>query len=271
MRTEQKTWWCLGIAIAAAVAQAQVPPDIAKTLVAIGRGVCVPEHQSVSAAAPNPHKGVALPDISSADLKMSSTYFRQRKAAAVARADYVRGARQTARRTERRRLYDNIMLWAVKERHDRRQHAAPSRGGVGRSSKSGRDGGQWVGKNISLQRKSGSRFHVPSPPESPASLRRASSSMAPRESASKARFTCRRRDSIFFRPRPLQVQADLELAMIRALLRELLPLLLLLRVADLVHRRATEKLPTAKAEDAARAVRLSRMQPRSWLDRICQA
>jgi hypothetical protein len=59
--------------------------------------------------------------------------------------------------------------------------------------------------------------------------------------------------------------------MIRALLRELLPLLLLLRVADLVHRRATEKLPTAKAEDAARAVRLSRMQPRSWLDRICQA
>jgi len=44
MRSIRKTVWLAAVAIAAAgVAQAEVPPEIAKQLVAIGRGVCVPE------------------------------------------------------------------------------------------------------------------------------------------------------------------------------------------------------------------------------------
>src|SRR5690242_12393030 len=39
----QKTFSLLAIAAAAGMAQAAVPPDIAKALVEIGRGVCVPE------------------------------------------------------------------------------------------------------------------------------------------------------------------------------------------------------------------------------------
>jgi hypothetical protein len=47
---------------AAQMAQAQVPPDIAKQLVAIGRGVCVPETaQLYRPLHPNPpYKGVSI-------------------------------------------------------------------------------------------------------------------------------------------------------------------------------------------------------------------
>ena len=44
MRTERMLWWVIGAAaFATGTLPAQVPPDIATKLVAIGRGVCVPE------------------------------------------------------------------------------------------------------------------------------------------------------------------------------------------------------------------------------------
>ncbi len=43
MRTERMVRWVIGAAFAAGALPAQVPPDIATKLIAIGRGVCVPE------------------------------------------------------------------------------------------------------------------------------------------------------------------------------------------------------------------------------------
>ncbi len=44
MKTKRMVWWAIGAAgFAAGILPAQVPPDIATKLIAIGRGVCVPE------------------------------------------------------------------------------------------------------------------------------------------------------------------------------------------------------------------------------------
>jgi len=122
VRTQQKTLWCLGIAIAAAgVAQAQVPPDIAKTLVAIGRGVCVPETAKVYRPLhPNPpYKGVAIArDISfGPDPKDVLDVFSPEKGGGSRPVlIYVSGGAGNKLQGGPNGdvFYDNVMLWAVK-------------------------------------------------------------------------------------------------------------------------------------------------------------
>src|ERR1700732_4713464 len=62
MRFRQITLLVTAITIAAGMARAEVPPDIAKQLVNIGRGVCVPETTQVYRPlhAGPPYKGVII-------------------------------------------------------------------------------------------------------------------------------------------------------------------------------------------------------------------
>ena len=58
-------------------------------------------------------------------------------------------------------FYDNVMLWAVEERHGRGEHAAPPRPGLGRPRKR-RQSSSAVGESEhrSAQRKSWASFHL---------------------------------------------------------------------------------------------------------------
>lgn len=156
MRTQQKTVWCLGIAIAVAgVVQAQVPPDIAKTLVAIGRGVCVPETAKVYRPLhPNPpYKGIAIArDISfGPDPKDVLDVFSPEKGGGSRPVlIYISGGAGNKLQGGPNGdvFYDNIMLWAVKngmtgvnmQRHPGQEWDDPAKA-VAMVV-------QWVGQNI---------------------------------------------------------------------------------------------------------------------------
>jgi hypothetical protein len=114
--------WLMTIAISASrMAQAEVPPEIAKQLVAIGRGVCVPETaQLYRPLHPNPpYKGVTIArDISfGPDPKNVLDVFAPEKGGGSRPVlIYVSGGAGNKQQGGPNGdvFYDNIMLWAVK-------------------------------------------------------------------------------------------------------------------------------------------------------------
>ena len=120
MRTIQKTLPLVALA-AAQIALAQVPPDIAKQLVVIGRGVCVPETaQLYRPLHPNPpYKGVSISrDISfGPDPKNVLDVFSAEKGGGSRPVlIYVSGGAGNKLQGGPNGdvFYDNIMLWATK-------------------------------------------------------------------------------------------------------------------------------------------------------------
>jgi hypothetical protein len=117
-----KTSWRVAIAIAAAgMARAEVPPDIAKQLVTIGRGVCVPETaQLYRPLHPNPpYTGVSIArDISfGPDPKNVLDVFAAEKGGGSRPVlIYVSGGAGNKQQggPNGAPFYDNIMVWAVK-------------------------------------------------------------------------------------------------------------------------------------------------------------
>jgi hypothetical protein len=118
----QKMFWLVAIAVAAGgLAQAEVPPEIAKQLVAIGRGVCVPETaQLYRPLHPNPpYPGVSIArDISfGPDPKNVLDVFAPEKGGGSrAVLIYVSGGAGNKQQggPNGDAFYDNVMLWAVK-------------------------------------------------------------------------------------------------------------------------------------------------------------
>ena len=117
MQTGMTALWFL----AASLALAQVPPDIAKQLVAIGRGVCVPETAQVYRPLhPNPpYKGLSITrDMSfGPDAKDILDIFASEKGGAKRPVLlYVSGGAGNKQQggPNGDAFYDNIMLWAVK-------------------------------------------------------------------------------------------------------------------------------------------------------------
>jgi BD-FAE protein len=111
----------IAIAIAStAIAHAQVPPEIAKQLLAIGRGVCPAETAEVYRPLhPNPpYKGVSIArDISfGPDAKNVLDVFAPEQGAGSRPVlIYVSGGAGNKRQASPNEVfYDNIMLWAVK-------------------------------------------------------------------------------------------------------------------------------------------------------------
>lgn len=122
MRSGQKRLWLAAVAIAAAgAAQAAVPPDIAKQLVEIGRGVCVPETAQIYRPLhPNPpYSGVSITrDISfGPDPKdVLDVAAPEKGGGARPVLIYVSGGAGNKLQGGPNGdvFYDNIMLWAVK-------------------------------------------------------------------------------------------------------------------------------------------------------------
>ncbi|MGA2715947.1 MAG: carboxylesterase family protein [Bryobacteraceae bacterium] len=119
MRSIQKSLWL--IAIAAGAAQAQVPPEIAKQLVAIGRGVCVPATAQIYRPLhPNPpHSGISITrDVSfGPDPKNVLDVFTPEKAdGARPVLIYAPGGAGNKQQGGPNGdvFYDNIGVWAVK-------------------------------------------------------------------------------------------------------------------------------------------------------------
>jgi hypothetical protein len=115
-----KKIWILAIA-AAGIARAEVPPEIAKQLVAIGRGVCVPETAYLYRPLhPNPpYTGVNIArDISfGPDAKNVLDVFAPEKGGGSGPVlIYVSGGQGNKQQggPNGDAFYDNIMLWAVK-------------------------------------------------------------------------------------------------------------------------------------------------------------
>jgi hypothetical protein len=118
----EKTPWLAAIAIAAAgMAQAEVPPDIAKQLVAIGRGVCVPETaQLYRPLHPNPpYTGVTIvrdqsfgPD----PMNVLDVFSTEKGGGSRPVLIYVSGGAGNKLQGGPNGdvFYDNIMLWATK-------------------------------------------------------------------------------------------------------------------------------------------------------------
>ena len=122
MRPIEKSWWLVALAIATAgIASAQVPPEIAKQLVTIGRGVCVPETAQIYRPLhPNPpYSGVSIArDISfGPDPKDVLDVFAPEKGGGSHPVlIYVSGGAGNKLQGGPNGdvFYDNIMLWAVK-------------------------------------------------------------------------------------------------------------------------------------------------------------
>ncbi|MBV9507050.1 MAG: carboxylesterase family protein [Acidobacteriia bacterium] len=118
----QNNGWRLGIALAAmSVARAEVPPDIAKQLIEIGRGVCVPETAQIYRPLhPNPpYSGMSIQrDISfGPDPKNVLDVFSPEKGGgSLPVLIYVSGGAGNKQQGGPNGdvFYDNIMLWAVK-------------------------------------------------------------------------------------------------------------------------------------------------------------
>jgi hypothetical protein len=122
MGSIQKTSWRIAIAIASsAIAHAQVPPEIAKQLLAIGRGVCPAETAQVYRPLhPNPpYKGVSIArDISFGpdDKNVLDVFAPEQGGGSRPVLIYVSGGAGNKRQAgpNGEAFYDNIMLWAVK-------------------------------------------------------------------------------------------------------------------------------------------------------------
>jgi hypothetical protein len=119
MRFVLKTF--LPVALAVGIAQAEVPPEIAKQLVAIGRGVCVPETAQVYRPLhPNPpYSGVTIArDLSfGPDAKNVLDVFSAEKGGGSRPVlIYVSGGAGNKQQGGPNGdvFYDNVMLWAVK-------------------------------------------------------------------------------------------------------------------------------------------------------------
>ena len=228
MRTQQKTLWCLGIAIAVAgIVQAQVPPDIAKTLVAIGRGVCVPETSKVYRPLhPNPpYKGIAIArDISfGPDPKDVLDVFSPEKGGGSRPVlIYVSGGAGNKLQGGPNGdvFYDNIMLWAVKngmtgvnmQRHPGEAWDDPAKA-VALVV-------QWVGQNISRYKGNPDRVFMwsQSAGNGPASTYVGHpGALWPQGSRPQRRGVHVVAGIQYSSARRLQAQADSELVMIRAL------------------------------------------------------
>lgn len=122
MKSIQNTLWFVVIAATlACTAQAQVPPDIAKQLVNIGRGVCVPETAQIYRPLhPNPpYSGVTIardikfgPD----DQDVLDVFSPQRGGGSLPVLVYVSGGAGNKQQGGPNGdvFYDNVMLWAVK-------------------------------------------------------------------------------------------------------------------------------------------------------------
>ena len=122
MRLEQRRLWLIVLATAAAgMAQAQVPPEIAQKLIAIGRGVCVPETAQLYRPlhADPPYAGVSITrDVSfGPDPKNVLDVFTSEEIGGTRTVlIYVSGGPGNKRQGGPNGdvFYDNIMLWAVK-------------------------------------------------------------------------------------------------------------------------------------------------------------
>jgi len=122
MRRGRKTWWlAVGAMAVAGLAQAAVPPEIAKQLVAIGRGVCVPETAQIYRPLhPNPpYAGVSITrDVSfGPDPKNVLDVFAPEKGGGSRPVlIYVSGGAGNKQQGGPNGdvFYDNVMLWAVK-------------------------------------------------------------------------------------------------------------------------------------------------------------
>ena len=151
----------------ASMAQAQVPPQIAKELVNIGRGVCVPETAQIYAPlhpAP-PYKGVAIArDISfGPDAKDVLDVFAPEKGrGSLPVLIYVSGGAGDKQQSgpNGAPFYDNIMLWAVKngmvgvnmQRHPGETWDDPAKN-IGRVV-------QWVHDNIARYKGNAARVFI---------------------------------------------------------------------------------------------------------------
>ncbi len=122
MRSLRKTPWAVAAAIAAAgVAQAEVPPEIAKQLVAIGRGVCVPETAQIYRPLHQnpPYTGVTIArDISFGPDPMNvlDVFSAEKGGGNRPVLIYVSGGAGNKLQGGPNGdvFYDNIMLWATK-------------------------------------------------------------------------------------------------------------------------------------------------------------
>src|SRR6267154_1243159 len=119
LKSVQKTLWL--VAITAGMAGAEVPPEIAKQLVSIGRGVCVPETAQVYRPLhPNPpYTGVTIArDLSfGPDPKNVLDVFAAEKGGKSRPVlMYVSGGAGNKLQGGPNGdvFYDNVMLWAVK-------------------------------------------------------------------------------------------------------------------------------------------------------------
>jgi triacylglycerol lipase len=121
-KSTKKTSWLAAIAIAVAgLARADVPPDIAKQLVAIGRGVCVPETAQIYRPlhANPPYKGVTIArDLSFGPDPMNvlDVFSAEKGGGSRPVLIYVSGGAGNKLQGGPNGdvFYDNIMLWAEK-------------------------------------------------------------------------------------------------------------------------------------------------------------
>lgn len=122
MTSIDRTWWAIAIAAAATgMVQAQVPPDIATKLIAIGRGVCVPETAELYAPLEQkpPYAGVKFTrDISfGPDAKNVLDLAEPEKGGGNRPVlIYLSGGAGNKQQggPNGEAFYDNIMVWAVK-------------------------------------------------------------------------------------------------------------------------------------------------------------
>ncbi len=120
MKLTHTTPWLAAIAIATLAALAQVPPEIAKQLVTIGRGVCVPETTKLYLPIQSkpPYPGVSI----SRDVKFGpdalvvlDVFASEKGGGNRPVLIYVSGgAGNKLANGPEGVFYDNIMLWAVK-------------------------------------------------------------------------------------------------------------------------------------------------------------
>ncbi|MCU1336817.1 MAG: alpha/beta hydrolase [Bryobacterales bacterium] len=168
MRSATKALLFVAIIIAAAgLAEAKVPPEIAKQLVAIGRGVCVPETAQVYRPLhPNPpYSGVAITrDISfGPDPKDVLDVFSPEKGGGSRPVlIYVSGGAGNKQQGGPNGdvFYDNVMLWAVKngmvgvnmQRHPGQAWDDPAKD-IGKAV-------QWVNQNIATHKGNPDRVFI---------------------------------------------------------------------------------------------------------------
>jgi len=122
VRTERMVWWVMGAAaFAAGALPAQVPPDIATKLIAIGRGVCVPETAELYAPLQPkpPYAGVKFTrDVSFGPDAKNVLDVAEPETSGGSRPVliYLSGGAGNKQQggPNGEAFYDNIMVWAVK-------------------------------------------------------------------------------------------------------------------------------------------------------------